>query len=80
MRLTKSFAASFAKLGAVATAFLFPVLLNDLGTNTVRYILIGTSLLGAVLTWRFAIETRGLNLETIGREAAGARADPQRAD
>lgn len=66
--LGAGFAASFAKLGAVATAFLFPVLLKDLGTNTLLYMLIGASLLGALVTWRFAIETNGINLETIGRE------------
>lgn len=78
--LGAGFAASFAKLGAVATAFLFPVLLMDLGTDTVLRILIGTSLLGALLTWRFAIETRGVNLETIGCEAPGACEAPQRSD
>lgn len=59
------FAASFAKIGAVATAFLFPILLKDIGTATVLYILIGTCLLGAWVTYRFAIETKGVNLEHI---------------
>src|SRR6185436_4357223 len=45
------FAASFAKIGAVMTAFLFPILLKDLGTANLLYILVGTSLLGAVVTW-----------------------------
>ena len=40
----------------------------DLGTVTLLYILIGTSLLGAFMTWRFGIETAGLNLETIGQD------------
>ncbi len=61
------FAASFAKIGAVATAFLFPVLLSNIGTATLLYILVGTSILGAFVTWRFGIETMGLNLENIGR-------------
>jgi MFS family permease len=60
------FAASFAKMGAVLTSFLFPILLKDLGTATLLFILVGTSLLGAVITWWFGIETKGLNLETIG--------------
>jgi MFS transporter, putative metabolite transport protein len=59
------FAASFAKIGAVMTAFLFPVLLHTIGTSTLLYILVGTSLLGALITWRFSIETKGLNLETL---------------
>ena len=59
------FAASFAKIGAVTTAFLFPVLLTDIGTANLLYILVGTSLLGAVITAWFGIETKGLNLETL---------------
>jgi len=59
------FAASCAKLGAVTTAFLFPVLLADIGTQFLLYILVGTSLLGAVITWLFRIETTGVNLEKI---------------
>jgi len=61
------FAASFAKIGAVLTSFLFPILLKDIGTATLLDILVGTSLLGAFVTWRFGIETAGLNLETIGQ-------------
>jgi nitrate/nitrite transporter NarK len=59
------FAAAFAKIGAAATAFLFPILLADIGTATVLYILAGTSLLGALITWLFRIETKGLNLERL---------------
>lgn len=53
------FAASFAKIGAVLTAFLFPILLKSIGTQTLLILLIGSSLLGAVVTWVFRIETRG---------------------
>ena len=60
------FAAAFAKIGAVTTAFLFPILLADIGTRALLYILIGTSLLGALVTWLFRIETTGVNLEEIG--------------
>ena len=62
------FAASFAKIGACMTAFLFPILLADLGTANLLYILVGTSLLGAVVTFLFRIETAGRNLEEIGAE------------
>ncbi len=58
-------AASVAKVGAATTAFLFPVLLVDLGTRTILYILIGTSLLGAAVTWFNRIETTGVDLDTI---------------
>jgi putative MFS transporter len=61
------FAAAFAKVGAVLTAFLFPVLLADAGVNFLLSILIATSLLGAWITWQFRIETTGVSLERIGR-------------
>ena len=61
------FAASFAKIGAVATAFLFPVLIKRIGTEIILYILIATSLLGALLTKNFSIETRGMNLEELNQ-------------
>jgi MFS family permease len=64
------FAASFAKIGAVATAFLFPIFLKDIGTATLLYALVGTSLIGAWVTWRFAIETKGINLEKLDVEEA----------
>ncbi|MCB8877580.1 MFS transporter [Acidisoma silvae] len=54
------FAASFAKIGAVATAFLFPILLKSIGTQALLIGLIVASLLGAVATWAFRIETRGV--------------------
>jgi len=63
------FAASFAKIGAVLTAFLFPILLKDIGTQTLLLILVGTSLVGAWVTWRFGIETNGVSLEKIGHDA-----------
>lgn len=54
-------------------AILFPVLLSDIGTGTLLYILVGTSLAGAFVTWRFGIETMGVNLENIGRIKARGR-------
>jgi MFS family permease len=62
------FAAAFAKIGAVMTAFLFPILLADIGRETLLFILVGTSILGAIVTWTFRIDTTGVNLETIGAE------------
>lgn len=59
------FAASFAKIGAVITSFLFPIVLKDVGTSTLLYCLVATSLFGAFITWRFGFETMGLNLETL---------------
>lgn len=57
------FAASFAKIGAVMTAFLFPIFLKDLGIGTLLTALVVTSVLGAVVTWRYRIETRGAQLD-----------------
>jgi nitrate/nitrite transporter NarK len=62
------FAAAFAKIGAVATAFLFPILLVAIGTQNLLYCLVATSLLGAFVTWQFRIETTGVNLDRIGSE------------
>jgi MFS family permease len=72
------FAASFAKIGACVTAFLFPVLLADLGTATLLHILVGTSLLGAFVTWLFGIETAGVNLDAVGSGAETASAEINR--
>ena len=58
-------AASVAKLGAAATAFLFPFFLADLGTRTILYVLVTTSLLGAAITWFSRIETTGIDLDTV---------------
>jgi len=61
------FAAAFAKIGAVATAFLFPILLVAIGTRALLYGLVVTSILGAIVTWLYRIETTGVNLDRIGR-------------
>jgi MFS family permease len=61
------FAAAFAKVGAVTTAFLFPVLLAGTGIHVLLMALIASSLLGAWITWQFRIETAGVSLEKIGR-------------
>lgn len=66
--LGAGFAASFAKIGAVMTAFLFPILLKDIGVSLLLYILVIASLAGAWVTWRFGIETKGVNLERVGQD------------
>jgi nitrate/nitrite transporter NarK len=68
------FAAAFAKIGAVATAFLFPILLVTLGTRLLLYGLVIASLLGAVVTWAYRIETTGVNLDRIGESEATSSA------
>ena len=63
------FAAAFAKVGAVLTAFLFPILLSAIGTSALLYGLVVTSLLGAVVTWLYRIETTGVDLDALDVEA-----------
>lgn len=63
--LGAGFAASVAKAGAVLTTFLFPIALNRLGTSRLLFGLVATALLGALVTARFAIETKGTNLEEL---------------
>ena len=70
------FAASFGKVGAVLTAFLFPILLKDIGTDLLLLILVGTSLLGAVVTRAYAFETKGISLEKIDAKELIAPAKP----
>ncbi|MBY8977993.1 MFS transporter [Rhodobacteraceae bacterium NNCM2] len=59
------FAASFAKIGAVGTAFLFPILLAEIGTQALLWGLVATSLIGAVITYSYRIETAGKSLEDL---------------
>ena len=65
-------AAAVGKIGAVSTGFLFPILLTSIGTTSLLYILVVTSLIGAVVTWMFRIETNGVNLDEIGRQPSVA--------
>jgi MFS family permease len=57
------FAASVGKIGAVSTAFLFPSLLEMAGTSGLLFGLVVASLLGAAVTWRYRIETKGVSLD-----------------
>jgi MFS transporter, putative metabolite transport protein len=67
--LGAGFAAAFAKIGAVLTAFFFPILLATIGTQALLYGLIVTSILGAAVTWAFRIETTGVSLDTFDQKA-----------
>ena len=48
---------------------MFPVLLNGIGQQALLLILVGTSLLGAWVTWAYRIETNRINLDTVGTAA-----------
>lgn len=58
-------AAAIGKAGAVLTAFLFPILLADWGTERLLPLLAITSLLGAAITWIYRIETTGKTMDSI---------------
>lgn len=58
-------AAACGKFGAVLTAFLFPVLLSSWGQTPIMIVLVGTSVLGAIITLRFRIDTTGKSLDSI---------------
>ena len=60
------FAAMIGKVGAVATTFGFPILLATIGTRSLLYILVVSSIFGAIVTWMYRIETTGVNLDRIG--------------
>ena len=64
------FAAAFAKIGAVMTAFLFPILMATIGMRLLLYGLVVAFVLGAIVTWAFRTETTGVNLDHIGEEPA----------
>ena len=59
------FAAACGKVGAVITAFFFPAVLNSIGAERLLPLLALVSLLGALVTWLYRVETKGINLETI---------------
>jgi hypothetical protein len=61
------FAAMVAKIGAVGTTFGFPILMASIGTRGLLYALVLTSVLGAVVTWLYRIETTGVSLDRVGR-------------
>jgi len=44
--------------------------LDTVGTRLLLYGLVITSVLGAVVTWLFRIETTGVNLDHIGEAAS----------
>jgi MFS family permease len=63
--LGAGFAAASGKVGAVLTAFFFPTLLKSMGIERLLMVLVITSLLGAVITWLYRMETKGLDMETL---------------
>jgi putative MFS transporter len=52
------------------TAFLFPILLDTIGQSALLYGLVIVSIIGAIVTWLFRIETTGLNLDKLEEQPA----------
>jgi MFS family permease len=59
------FAAGCAKLGAALGVFLFPILIDDIGTSALLAILAGACLAGGLITWLFRVEPRGRALTQL---------------
>lgn len=65
------FAAASAKFGAALGVFLFPILLDDVGTSALLFGVAGCCLLGLAITAALRIEPRGRDLEDLaGAELA----------
>lgn len=60
--LGSGLAAATGKVGAVLTAFWFPRLLDSMGGTYLLVILAITSVLGALVTWVYRIETKGIDI------------------
>lgn len=59
------FAVSFAKIGALLTAFLFPILAKGPWHTKIIGGRVVASLIGAIVTYLFRIETASKNLEEM---------------
>jgi hypothetical protein len=65
------FAAGCAKLGAALGVFLFPILIDDIGTSALLAILAGACLTGGLVTALFRVEPLGRSLDELsGHEVA----------
>jgi len=64
------FATAVSRIGAAVGTFLVPVALTALGVNYLMLIFAGVCLVGLVVSWRYAPETRGLALDEASRAPA----------
>jgi MFS family permease len=70
----QGFAAAAAKMGATLGVFLFPVLMDDIGTSALLYGTAVACALGFVVTWLLRIEPKGRSLDEVSGQAAPALA------
>jgi hypothetical protein len=61
-----------AKMGAAFGVFLFPILLDSLGTSVTLFLVAGTSVVALGVTYAFRIETKGKSLDEISGHTASA--------
>src|SRR5829696_7799544 len=66
------FAAASAKLGAALGVFLFPILIDDIGTSALLFVISGTSLVGFAVTYVLRIEPRGRSLDEVSGASIAA--------
>ena len=59
------FAAACAKLGAAVGVFLFPILLESIGTSALLYCVAGTTVVALIITRVFKVETVGKSFDEI---------------
>jgi MFS family permease len=61
----QGFSAGMAKLGAALGVFLFPILMNSIGTSAVLFLIAGCCLVAFTVTKLLAIEPRGRSLGEV---------------
>ena len=71
------FAAAFAKIIRVATAFLFPILLEAIGTRFLLYGLIVASVPGAAVTWGSSAPRSRESISLISEEVNRPKGAPK---
>jgi len=71
------FASACAKLGAAIGVFLFPILIDELGTNVLLFIIAGLTLVAFVVTYALRIEPKGRSLDEVsGRKISAIAPRP----
>jgi hypothetical protein len=63
------FAAGAAKLGAAIGVFLFPILLDDIGTSALLVAIAGACVVAFAVTLALRIEPRGRSLDELSGDA-----------
>lgn len=64
----QGFAAACAKMGAALGVFLFPILMDDIGTSALLFLTAGACGLGFLITWLLRIEPQGRSLDEVSRD------------